>query len=232
MPSQTKKPPQWQQNCQMSSFVPLLQNSCILTRSKLWIENCYWGLQTTRNCEGEDNTLPHTVKRLGGKAQPNFPKYAGHCSSGASSWLGRSSSSSVHGLWHTCPTNNRVFLILPNIRLPNNNAPLCYVWTTNFSTIYCLLVCVEASEEPGDCIEKKNCEHMNHQLNRQRAIYDRRVLGKPFESWNLAWLYSPATPRSQCRKFHQPWTGPLRIAHRLSHVTHHIQMCKLTHNKL
>ena len=48
------------------------------------------------------------------------------------------------------------------------------------------------------------CDHMNHQLDWQKAIYGRRVHGKPFDPGELhvVWLYSPATPQGQCIKFH------------------------------
>ena len=64
---------------------------------------------------------------------------------------------------------------------------------------------------------------MNHQLDWQKEIYDRRVHGKPFEPGELVWLYCPATSRGQCRKFHWPWMGPYWIIHKLSDVTYRIQ---------
>ena len=66
-------------------------------------------------------------------------------------------------------------------------------------------------------------EQMDLRLDRQKEIYDRRVHGNPFKKGELVWLYSPATPRGQCRKLHQPWSGPYKITHKLSDVTYRIQ---------
>ena len=65
--------------------------------------------------------------------------------------------------------------------------------------------------------------------DRQKEKYDRRVHGNPFEKGELVWFYSPATPRDQCRKFHQPWSGPYIVIHMFSDVTYCIQMYE--HNR-
>ena len=59
---------------------------------------------------------------------------------------------------------------------------------------------------------------MDLKLDRQE-IYDRRVHGNPIEKGELVWLYSSATPQGECRKLHQPWSGPYKIIHKLYDVT-------------
>eukprot|EP00731_Ephydatia_muelleri_P022808 Em0015g391a len=55
---------------------------------------------------------------------------------------------------------------------------------------------------------RNHCES-EHQL--QKAIYDRKVHGKPFSIGNMVWLFSPAVPRGRCKKFHHPWKGPFIV---------------------
>ena len=70
---------------------------------------------------------------------------------------------------------------------------------------------------------QKVCKHMNHQLDQQKAIYDKKVHGKLCDPGELVWLYSSATTQGQCRKFHRLWMGPYRIIHKLSDVIYGIQ---------
>ena len=63
-------------------------------------------------------------------------------------------------------------------------------------------------------------KQMDFKIDRQKEIYNRRVHGNPFESEELIWLYSQPTRRGQCRKLHQPWSGPYKIIHKLSDVTY------------
>ena len=47
--------------------------------------------------------------------------------------------------------------------------------------------------------------------NRQKALYDVKVHGAPYQVGDWVWLHSPAVPRGQCRKLHHPWTGPFKV---------------------
>ena len=49
------------------------------------------------------------------------------------------------------------------------------------------------------------------EYNRQKALYDVKVHGAPYQVGDWVWLHSPAVPRGQCRKLHHPWTGPFRV---------------------
>ena len=42
-------------------------------------------------------------------------------------------------------------------------------------------------------------EHSIGEHRRQKAIYDEKVRGKPFNLGDLVWLHSPAIPRGQCK---------------------------------
>ena len=46
---------------------------------------------------------------------------------------------------------------------------------------------------------------------RQKALYDVKVHGAPYQVGDWVWLHSPAVPRGQCRKLHHPWTGPFKV---------------------
>ena len=43
---------------------------------------------------------------------------------------------------------------------------------------------------------------------RQKAIYNEKINGKPFETGDLVWLHSLAVPRGRSRKLHHPWKAP------------------------
>jgi len=58
---------------------------------------------------------------------------------------------------------------------------------------------------------------------RQKALYDEKVHGKPFERGDLVWLHSPAVPRGQSRKLHRPWKGPFKVEERLGDSTYKIK---------
>ena len=66
-------------------------------------------------------------------------------------------------------------------------------------------------------------EQMGHQLLQQNTQYDTKSQGQPFESGELVWLHSPATPRGKCRKLHRPWIGPFRVVSRLSDTVYRLQ---------
>jgi transposase InsO family protein len=57
---------------------------------------------------------------------------------------------------------------------------------------------------------------MKHKLEQQKDRYDTRTHGKPFQSGDLVWLHNPTVARGQSKKLHQPWTGPYKIASKLS----------------
>lgn len=54
----------------------------------------------------------------------------------------------------------------------------------------------------ANALVRNRCES-EHQL--QKAIYDRKVHGKPFSSGDMVWLFSPAVPGRRCKKFYHPW---------------------------
>lgn len=58
---------------------------------------------------------------------------------------------------------------------------------------------------------------------RQKALYDRRIHGQPFNSGDKVWLYSNVMPKDGHRKLHHPWTGPYLILERLSDVNYKVQ---------
>ncbi len=64
---------------------------------------------------------------------------------------------------------------------------------------------------------------MGSEQRRQKEIYDAKVHGKPFSAGDLVWLFNPAVPRGQARKFHRPWVGPYKVLDRVSKVTYRIQ---------
>ena len=66
---------------------------------------------------------------------------------------------------------------------------------------------------------RNRCES-EHQ--RQKAIYDRKVHGKPFSIGDMVWLFSPAVPRGRCKKFH-PWKGPFIVVEKKGSSTYKIK---------
>ena len=67
---------------------------------------------------------------------------------------------------------------------------------------------------------RNHCE-LEHQL--QKAIYDRKVHGKPFSIGNMVWLFSPAVPSGRCKKFHHPWKGPFIVVEKKGSSTYKIK---------
>ena len=67
---------------------------------------------------------------------------------------------------------------------------------------------------------RNHCES-EHQL--QKAIYDRKVHGKPFSIGNIVWLFSPAVPSGRCKKFHHPWKGPFIVVEKKGSSTYKIK---------
>ena len=64
---------------------------------------------------------------------------------------------------------------------------------------------------------------MNTKQLRQKEQYDSRVHGKSLVPGDLVWLFNPALPRGQARKFHRPWVGPYRILDKISVANYRIQ---------
>ena len=62
--------------------------------------------------------------------------------------------------------------------------------------------------EEAYALVRNRCES---EYQRQKAIYDRKVHGKPFSIGDMVWLFSPAVPRGRCKKFHHPWKGPFIV---------------------
>ena len=54
-------------------------------------------------------------------------------------------------------------------------------------------------------------EHCKSEHKRQKAIYDEKIHGKPFDLGDNVWLHSPAIPRGQSKKLYRPWKGPFKI---------------------
>ena len=64
---------------------------------------------------------------------------------------------------------------------------------------------------------------MGTKLDRQKEFYDEKVHGDPFQEGDLVWLNTPAVPRGQSRKLHNPWSGPYRVVARLSDAVYRVQ---------
>ena len=58
---------------------------------------------------------------------------------------------------------------------------------------------------------------------RQKAIYDKRVHGKPLANGDLVWLFTPAVPKGQSRKLRHPLIGPYKIVDRIGEATYKIR---------
>ena len=58
---------------------------------------------------------------------------------------------------------------------------------------------------------------------RQKAMYDQKIHGKPHDQGALVWLHVPFKGRRGSRKLYHPWTGPYKIVKQLSEVTYRIQ---------
>ena len=66
-------------------------------------------------------------------------------------------------------------------------------------------------------------ERCNTEHKRQKAIYDRKAHGGPFNKGDHVWLFSPAVPPGRCKKFHQPWKGPFIVMDKLGNTTYKIK---------
>ena len=68
---------------------------------------------------------------------------------------------------------------------------------------------------------------MDHVLEQQKDLYDRKVHGRPLEVKELVWLHCPAVPKGKSKKLHTPWKGPFQVVSKLSDImsdiTHRIQ---------
>ncbi len=50
----------------------------------------------------------------------------------------------------------------------------------------------------------------------QKAYYDLKVHGDPYEVGDLVWLWQETPPPGQSRKFYRPWRGPFEVIEVLS----------------
>jgi hypothetical protein len=67
-------------------------------------------------------------------------------------------------------------------------------------------------------------ERLGEAQERQKALYDRKVHGSPFQTGDLVWLYSPVILSGGNWKLHHPWIGPYRVITRLSNLNYKIQL--------
>ena len=61
------------------------------------------------------------------------------------------------------------------------------------------------------------------QHERQKDIFNHKILGKPYAPGNLVWLHSPVIGKGKSRKLHHPWTGPYKVIKKLSDATYRVQ---------
>ena len=71
-------------------------------------------------------------------------------------------------------------------------------------------------------------ERMGHQLGKQKAQYDSRVYGQPFQVGDLVWVHNPAVPRGHSKKLHRPWNGPYQVVARLSESVYRLKHLRRT----
>ena len=57
----------------------------------------------------------------------------------------------------------------------------------------------------------------------QKELYDQRVHGKPFNTGDWVWLYSPVVGRGGSHKLNCPWKGPYTVMKKISDVTYRVQ---------
>ena len=57
---------------------------------------------------------------------------------------------------------------------------------------------------------------------RQKDYYDRRTHGERFKVGDSLWLWSPALENGVAPKFHEPWTGPMKVSKGISDVTYEV----------
>ena len=67
-------------------------------------------------------------------------------------------------------------------------------------------------------------ENLQASQQRQKAYYDQRATGTPFQVGDLVWLWVKEIKKGQTRKLKTPWEGPYVVLQRLSDVTYRIQL--------
>ena len=75
-------------------------------------------------------------------------------------------------------------------------------------------------------------ERCGTEHRRQKAIYDEKVHGAPFNPGDLVWLHSPAVPRGLSRKLHRPWKGPFKVVERFGNSTYKIKGPRSTNHQV
>jgi len=73
---------------------------------------------------------------------------------------------------------------------------------------------------------------MSARLLREKELYDHKVHGKPYEKDSLVWLHSSVVKRGKSKKLHLPWSGPYRVAKKLSESTYRVQNVRNKRKKL
>ena len=58
--------------------------------------------------------------------------------------------------------------------------------------------------------------------HRQKDYYDRRTHGDRYKVGDSVWLWSPVLEKGVAHKFHEPWTGPMKISKKISDVTYEV----------
>ena len=66
-------------------------------------------------------------------------------------------------------------------------------------------------------------EHCKSEHKRQKAIFDEKIHGKPFDLGDNVWLHSPAIPRGQSKKLYRPWKGPFKVVERFGESVYKIK---------
>ncbi len=64
---------------------------------------------------------------------------------------------------------------------------------------------------------------MGQKLDRQKALYDEKVHGNPFQENDLVLLHTTVAPKGVGRKLFRPWSGPYRVVKKLSDAVYRIQ---------
>ena len=74
----------------------------------------------------------------------------------------------------------------------------------------------------------------NHSLSshlRQKALYDKKVHGKPYKKDDFVWLHSPLSKRGVNKKLYHPWSGPYKVVKKLSDANYRIQQLQGRRNR-
>ncbi len=64
---------------------------------------------------------------------------------------------------------------------------------------------------------------MSHKLERQKDIYEEKVLGVSVKQNDRVWLDSTVVPRGCGRKLHRSWTRPFKVVKQLADSVYHLQ---------